>query len=564
VADFTPPELAHQRVIETDSMTLSIGSIFGDQANLAGTLLDHNNRRKRRIVQINGVLLGYVVLNAALYSMLLPLWEGFDETFHFAYVQQLATGRGLPDARTATLSREVAISLQQAPASPSVKVNMPELVSYSEFFAWPPDRRLQTQRSLRDIPLEYRRQSSESFNYEGHQAPLAYVLLVVPESLLAAVPLPARVLSLRILAALSGSLLLYAGTRALCREMGMPEPYSNAALFCLFSSQMTWATLARVANDWLAVPLAVWALVVMVRFARDPSTRNAAVASLVISAGLLTKAYFLALIPMFLLISALRGGWRRLTVCSVILIACAGPWYLRNYYLYGSVSGTQESRAGIGLAAVIGGAFDVRWMTVLKGSIAAALWTANNSFRTFSSHTLNLVILVSAAALLMWVFSRHALAEYITLAYSASFLLALAYVAVVAHIYTHGGSSTPAPWYSQVLVSPFLSLAYLGMARHGRFGRWLAAALTLLFGYVLAVTYFFKLIPLYGGYEDRTSLRNIYQLYRSHFSMVASNLDSVALGPSALIFGLAIAVVLLLAWLEIMLIRSLVSQRAAP
>ena len=31
MTDFTPPELAHQRVIETDSMTLSIGSIFGDQ-----------------------------------------------------------------------------------------------------------------------------------------------------------------------------------------------------------------------------------------------------------------------------------------------------------------------------------------------------------------------------------------------------------------------------------------------------------------------------------------------------------------------------------------------------
>jgi hypothetical protein len=44
MADLTPPELAHQRVIETDSMTLSIGSIFGDQANLAGTLLPDDSR----------------------------------------------------------------------------------------------------------------------------------------------------------------------------------------------------------------------------------------------------------------------------------------------------------------------------------------------------------------------------------------------------------------------------------------------------------------------------------------------------------------------------------------
>jgi len=36
------------------------------------------------------------------------------------------------------------------------------------------------------------------------------------------------------------------------------------------------------------------------------------------------------------------------------------------------------------------------------------------------------------------------------------------------------------------------------------------------------------------------------------------------LGPAGVIFGLAVAVVLLLAWLEIMLVRSLFSQRAAP
>src|SRR3954453_6517232 len=42
MADITPPELAHRRVIETDSMTLSIGSIFGDHSSVAGTL-PHDN-----------------------------------------------------------------------------------------------------------------------------------------------------------------------------------------------------------------------------------------------------------------------------------------------------------------------------------------------------------------------------------------------------------------------------------------------------------------------------------------------------------------------------------------
>lgn len=52
-------------------------------------------------------LIAYAFLNAVLYSLLLPLWEGFDEPFHFGYVQQLANGQGLPDPRTTRLSGEL-------------------------------------------------------------------------------------------------------------------------------------------------------------------------------------------------------------------------------------------------------------------------------------------------------------------------------------------------------------------------------------------------------------------------------------------------------------------------
>ena len=83
-------------------------------------------------------------------------------------------------------------------------------------------------------------------------------------------------------------------------------------LFCLLSSQMTWATLAHVANDWLAVPLAIWTLVFMIRAASSPTLANLAVASLVLSAGLLTKSYFLALVPVLFGIVGYPGqlAWR--------------------------------------------------------------------------------------------------------------------------------------------------------------------------------------------------------------------------------------------------------------
>ena len=43
-------------------------------------------------------LLGYGLLNATLYTGLLPLWEGFDEPFHYGYVQHLRERNALTDA----------------------------------------------------------------------------------------------------------------------------------------------------------------------------------------------------------------------------------------------------------------------------------------------------------------------------------------------------------------------------------------------------------------------------------------------------------------------------------
>ena len=106
-----------------------------------------------------------------------------------------------------------------------------------------------------------------------------------------------------------------------------------------------------------------------------------------------------------------------------------------------------------------------------------------------------------------------------------------------------------------------LILSLLGAARWRRAGLVLAALLPLLFGYVVAVTYVFKLIPLYAGYGGRGSLRDIAILYRSHFEALSANLGSVALGSVPIIFGLtAVAIVLILVQ-EVLLVRGLFVKR---
>jgi len=509
------------------------------------------------------LLIAFAAVNAVLYAALLPLWEGFDEPFHYAYVEQLARGGGLPDVRRAALTREIAESLWIAPASVAVKANLPRVATYAEFFQWSAERRAEAREALLRIPAEYRREPSDIGNYEAFQAPLAYLLLALPDRALGSAPLPWRVLALRILAGLAGGWLLLAGAAALGRELALGEPYGSIALYGALATQMTWATLAHIDNDWLAAPLAIWTLVFLIRAAAKPSAGRMAAASLALAAGLLTKAYFLALAPVVLAVCATRRGWRGAAIAAGIVALGAGPWYARSVRLYGGMTGMPQERAGTGAAAVLRAAPGVDWPKMALDSARMALWTGNNTGRTFSMATLDALIMMAAAGLLLWVLSRRTRAEWTVAAYCAAFMAAIAYAGVQTIVNSHGAARAPSPWYAQTIEAPLLMLCLLGASRWKRGGAWLAAALALLFGYVLAATYVFKLIPLYSGYEGRGTAREIAALYGRHFGELSANLASAALGPVWLIFGLAAAVLAMIALFEMRLLRALFGKRGA-
>jgi hypothetical protein len=510
-------------------------------------------------VKLQAILLvAYGLANALVYSALLPLWEGFDEPFHFGYVQHIANGQGFPDPRSSFLSREAGSSIRIAPASRIVQMNLPEIATtYSDFFSLTPDRRAAIRAQLREIPPEWRWQDSHFLNYEAHQSPLAYILLALPERALAGVPLPNRVLALRILGAFAGTLLLYFGADRLFRELGLTGGHLSAAIFCTFSSQMTWATMAHVANDWLSVPLAVWSLTLTIRYGRNPGFRTAAGVGGVLALGLLTKAYFLALVPVAFIVCLVKKRFKDLCPLTAIVLIAAGPWYVRNVFRYGSLSAMQEARTGIGASAVIRGAWALDWPRGVVDGIRATLWTGNNSFMSFSGKTLAAIAMVWLIALILWARSHHGSAEWITILHCAFFLAALAYSAVVSSINTGGIATGPSPWYSQVLLAPMLGLAFLGYSKSHRLGRFAASALVALFGYVLIATYVVKLIPLYGGYEGRTSLAALIALYSGRFPCLMDNLNVISLAPAGILLSLTAIVVTLAAVQVVVFIRSI-------
>ena len=111
-------------------------------------------------------------------------------------------------------------------------------------------------RRLEELPAGWRQVEAGANNYEAHQAPLAYVLLAIPDWLCGSAPLMSRVLSVRLWCAIAACVLQALATLALAGRLGLSRPAQASAVFLVLTSQMFAATVARVSNDFLAVPLA--------------------------------------------------------------------------------------------------------------------------------------------------------------------------------------------------------------------------------------------------------------------------------------------------------------------
>jgi Dolichyl-phosphate-mannose-protein mannosyltransferase len=500
------------------------------------------------------VLVAYGFVNALLYCALLPLWEGFDEPFHYGYVQEVANRGGFPVFGKTTLSEEIWSSLLLAPVSHAVRRNIPALMTYDEYFALGRDRRALMHAQLDHLPASLRFVNAESHpNYEAHQAPLAYLFLAAFDRLWSASPLVARVWRLRIVAAWLSVLGTWLGVLYLARQLGLEERARWVLLFLVFSTQMFYATVCHVANDWLSVPLSVALIALCVRFYEEPNMATTILLALLLGGGLLAKSYFLAFAPAVCGLAAWRLLRRRRTtefaVFLLILLAIAGPWHARNLRLYHSLSGMAETASGLGPQTVIAAVPAVPWMDSVGFIARGSLWTANNSFSTFSRATLNamiVLIMLGLAALLGKWRRENSTGILVVLAMMFAYGGGLIYATTQSFVFTKGQSIGASAWYAQPLLAPVLCLALLGAHRLGHPGRWLTVAMIALWMYVQCASYAVKLIPLYGGFSGgRSSPGAIWEWYRLAWADSFSRLGNVTLLSPALVLVLAAAVILL-------------------
>jgi hypothetical protein len=497
-------------------------------------------------------LVAYGCINAILYASILPLWEGFDEPFHYGYIQELSQHHKLPQLGKTLLSRDICQSLELTPASHVVKRNLPWVTTFGDYFHLSAEERTRLRSRLSSLPADPAAGTC-AVNYEAHQAPLAYLLLAVPDALLQPANLLVRVWVLRWLCAILSCLATVAGLFLLTRRLHLPDSAADTVVFIVLSSQMFYATTAHIANDWLAVPLMVLFFERTIALWDDSTYRNALLLSITLSAGLLTKAYFLAVAPLAIGAVAVAVARHRLSaraslVFGSTLLVLAAPWYVRNFRLYRNLSGMQETNGGGTLFKLLEASLQVPWMRAAKEIAYNSLWSGNNSFVTFSRTSLTALLagFLAAAACCLWQLrdrrsERERLLLYGCLLYAA----ALIYSTVVSFWASGGEAFTASPWYAQPIFPIVTALLFCGLVRI-RLGGIIAIWLVGWSAYILCATYWAKLIPLYAGYgQGRSTLSQLTRWYITDFHDIITLLSVTAIRSAGLVLGLSAIAVLL-------------------
>lgn len=454
------------------------------------------------------------------YCAALPLWEGFDEYAHFAYVQKIAMGHGWfvrPETRA---SLEVESSISLVPMPWVLRLDPPVHETYESYWRLPVEERRSRQHRLIALPRSLATQDSNFVPIESQQPPLSYWLMAPLYLALANLTLPARVLALRLVNLLLASVAVPAAWTAARRvftansESTKANPdasgiaLATAAVVALMPEVMFDA--ARVANSGLSIAL-YSVLAVCLLWVADGKKGAAIGAGVAVGLGLLAKAFFLTAVPAFILV-LVWAVWKRRTgprsAASGLGLAAAisAWWYVRNIAVTGSLSGVLQDAAlrHVPLGERLRHAPDVNWPSALDSTFFTFIWFGGWSFlqlRAWIYHFFALVALLAVLGLAVaWVRrvpARRRLSVLVAL-YSF-FCVGLAYHALMTFLTT--GISSSAGWYLCAVVVPGTVLAVAGLRTlaPARIRPYVAGVLASAFALLDLYGMLFVAIPYYTG-----------------------------------------------------------------
>ncbi len=450
-----------------------------------------------------------------------PIWEGFDEWAHFAYIQHIGDHGRVP-SRTDCVSPIVERSLQLVPLSESASAVGPGTVTHDSFWRLAPAERLRRQEELRKLPFSAARVKPAlgARQYEAQHPPLYYVVLAPAYLLCRSWPLPAQVYLLRVLSmAIASAALFFAFSIAAYllrrRSLALLVPVLLACSPGLF------LYVCRIGNDSLAIVLVAAVILAALRVRRHPDSIAAWMKlGLLTGAAALTKAYALALLPLLPLlagfgIASARRKWKRTLAgfgfACVVAVTVAGWWYWRTWTTTGTLSGEQLAVAAsrFSMADKLSAASEIDWRRVVDAAAFTHIWTGGWSFLVARSWMYRVFELIGAVSMIGLGFhalrivrrSRRNLAQDLAipvLACAAS-AAAVAYHSLI--IFLEKNISTGIGWYLYGAIVPEAVLIVLGLgALFGRKGApWVLVFVSAAAASLDLYTVHLKLMPYHAG-----------------------------------------------------------------
>lgn len=273
------------------------------------------------------------LIRGAFYCRLIPLWEGFDEWSHYAFLEQLRLHPFVLPRITDPITEEI-------------------------------------RRSVQTQPIRHEA-ADPMLLYEAKQPPLYYWILSIPNGILHALPIEDRVFWLRVLSVLIASLAIPFGYFIALELFGSRK---LALTVCALIASMPglMIDIARIGNDALSVAIASWIIWLLLG-------KKSPWLGLAFGAGLLTKAFFLAFVPLLIL--------RRRFYSLAAAVAISGWWYWRTIRLTGTITGeTMDAAASkLGWSAKFVAMFHDNWLRTLDSMVWTHIWTGAWSFFTVRS-----------------------------------------------------------------------------------------------------------------------------------------------------------------------------------
>jgi 4-amino-4-deoxy-L-arabinose transferase-like glycosyltransferase len=292
-----------------------------------------------------------VVLVAAAWAVLTPVFRAPDEPQHVNSVLRLAYGGGWPPAGEAPISSVVDRAREQAALDtdvPGRPLDRPDHEAFVDVAPVPDDERVFVDadgvRSPASADVQAGADESDVVDQMTQHPPLYYAVgaVVLRAVGLAEARWDGQLLALRLMDALLLLPVPVLAAAAVRRLTGSRAAALVAASFTLFVPQVGHI-LGSVTNDSLAVlsgAVATFACVLVVR--GDLRTRTAIGLGAAVGVGLLTKVMAVFALPMIVGAYLMAPGSRArrssgALIAGGVSFAVGGWWWLRNVVVYGVV-----------------------------------------------------------------------------------------------------------------------------------------------------------------------------------------------------------------------------------